>query len=170
MKDFVKEDDLSWDAYTIGTIMMSDLKHFLPDNVRGDDALCEMHRWGIVSERWLISDRDRVHQVAYLRNSIAHNPKPSLAEGVASVAAMLDVLKDHEQQQAVEQMIALLREVRAASWLATGEWIVLFCDVWLLFAGCMMETVMKAESFAVLVLEQAMADFGSTLGNEIHTR
>ena len=44
MKDFVKQADLSWDAFIIGTIMMSDLKHFLPDNVRGNDAVCEMHR------------------------------------------------------------------------------------------------------------------------------
>ena len=36
--------------------------------------------------------RDRVHQAAYLRNSLAHDkpgdPKPSLEEGVAGVAAM----------------------------------------------------------------------------------
>ena len=62
-----------------------------------------------------------MHQVAYLRNSIAHNPKPSLAEGVAGVAAMLDVLKNHEQEQAAQEMVGLLREVREASWLATGE-------------------------------------------------
>jgi len=43
MKAFVREDALSWDAYIIGTITMSDLKHFLPQNLRGD-AVREMHR------------------------------------------------------------------------------------------------------------------------------
>ena len=65
--------------------------------------------------------RDRVHQVAYLRNSIAHFPKPSLAEGVAGVAAMLDVLNDHERLLGAQRMGVLLRDVREASWLTAGD-------------------------------------------------
>ena len=63
--------------------------------------------------------RDRVHQVAYLRNSIAHPPKPSLAEAVAGVAAMVEVLKDHGQP--IEGMVRLLDTLREASWLGGGE-------------------------------------------------
>ena len=64
-----------------------------------------------------------MHRVAYLRNSLAHTSKPSLAEGVAGVAAMSEVLKDHGQQQAAQQMLLLLDEIREASWLATGGWL-----------------------------------------------
>ena len=77
------------------------------------DAQCEV-------QLMVILCRDRVHQVAYLRNSIAHSPKPSLAEGVAGVAAMAEVLKDHGLQQAAQQMSALLDEVQEASWLTAG--------------------------------------------------
>ena len=34
-----------------------------------------------------------------------------------------EVLKDHGQQQAAQQMLLLLDEVREASWLATGGWL-----------------------------------------------
>ena len=64
--------------------------------------------------------RDRVHQVAYLRNSIAHSPQPSLAEGVAGVAAMAEVLKDHGEDAAAAEMEVLLDRVRCASWLGAG--------------------------------------------------
>ena len=59
-----------------------------------------------------------MHQVAYLRNSFAHTPKPTLAEAVAGVMAMLEVMRDHNQP--VEEMLVLLKEVQEASWLATG--------------------------------------------------
>ena len=64
--------------------------------------------------------RDRVHQVAYLRNPIAHSPQPSLAEGVAGVAAMAEVLKDHGEDAAAAEMEVLLDRVRYASWLGAG--------------------------------------------------
>ena len=63
-----------------------------------------------------------MHQVAYLRNSIAHSPKPSLAEAVSGVAAMVEVLRDHGQP--VQDMLALLSAVREASWLGGGELLV----------------------------------------------
>ena len=44
MKTFVT-DQRGWDAYVIGIISITILKHLLPDNVRGNDAACEMHRW-----------------------------------------------------------------------------------------------------------------------------
>jgi hypothetical protein len=44
MKKFVT-DQRGWDAYVIGIISIAILKHLLPDNVRGNDAACEMHRW-----------------------------------------------------------------------------------------------------------------------------
>ena len=43
MKAFVTETKV-WDAYISGTIMITHLKHFLPDSIRGNDAACEMHR------------------------------------------------------------------------------------------------------------------------------
>ena len=66
-----------------------------------------------------------MHQVAYLRNSIAHPPKPSLAEAVAGLAAMVEVLKDHGQP--IQDMLGLLDTLREASWRGGGE---------LLAAGC----------------------------------
>ena len=33
-----------WDAYIIGTITTTHLKHFLLDSIRADDAACEVHR------------------------------------------------------------------------------------------------------------------------------
>ena len=60
-----------------------------------------------------------MHQVAYLRNSIAHPPKPSLAEAVAGVAAMVEVLKDHGQP--IQDMLRLLDTLREASWRGGGE-------------------------------------------------
>ena len=58
--------------------------------------------------------------MAYLRNSIAHSPQPSLAEGVAGVAAMAEVLKDHGEDAAAAEMAVLLDQVRQASWLGAG--------------------------------------------------
>ena len=58
--------------------------------------------------------------MAYLRNSIAHSPQPSLAEGVAGVAAMAEVLKDHGEDAAAAEMEMLLDRVRCASWLGAG--------------------------------------------------
>ena len=80
-----------------------------------------MQAYGAALTEYDLAARDRVHRVAYLRNSLAHSAKPSLAEGVAGVAAMGEVLKDHEQQQVAQQMSTLLDEVREASWLVTGK-------------------------------------------------
>ena len=65
--------------------------------------------------------RDRVHQVAYLRNSVAHpKPQPTLAEMVAGTMAILEVLRDHGQLQAVQEIEAMLQELQEASWLQSG--------------------------------------------------
>ena len=64
--------------------------------------------------------RDRVAAIFIMCCSIRHPPGPSLADSVAGVAAMADVLGDHDQQEAAQQMLMLLDEVREASWLATG--------------------------------------------------
>ena len=118
-----------WDAYVSGTISIAILKHLLPDHIKADDAASEMHRCGFLPGPSTWADpcvvaffRDRVHQVAYLRNSLAHpEPPPTLAEIVAGTMAMLEVLRDHGKLSAVQQIQSRLSALQEASWLQSGS-------------------------------------------------
>ena len=64
--------------------------------------------------------RDRVHQVSYLRNSLAHSAQPTLAESVAGAMAVMEVLRDHGQHQRAQEVQTILQELQEASWLQPG--------------------------------------------------
>ena len=115
--------------------------------------------------------------MAYLRNSLAYTSKPSLAEDVAGIAAMSEVLRDHGQEQAAQQMLLILGEVREASWQPAGWQQVSNQSHYYLLTlrsstgnASELSSQLDVGSFGVLILEQAMGEFADTLGNELHSR
>ena len=99
------------DAYAISDIIKAHLAKFLPDAIRSDDAACETYRYAThtvtpdtefrspLTSMLACDGRDRVHNAAYLRDSLAHSPKPTIAECVAGVAAMREVVRAHSRAQ-----------------------------------------------------------------------
>ena len=134
--------DAHWDSFVIGTVIISHLSDFLPIQLRADDA---------ASERY----RNRVHHVQYLRNSIGHPLEPTTAEWLAGLGAMLEVLEVHGQDAAVAQLRPLLAQTRAIVTLPPGG---------------MANIVLSTDVLTMWALEAAMPRFGTTLGDEIHTR
>ena len=94
--------------------------------------------------------RDRVHHVAFLRNSLAHLPQPSLTECVAGAAAMVEVLQAYGLSEAADEICQKVVQVKHASWLL-----------------CSSEMDLHSEEFLTMVLEAALAKFADVVGSEI---
>ena len=90
-----------------------------------------------------------MHQAAYLRNSLAHSDKPSLAEGVAGVAAMRDVLSVYDDHSTAEQLQAIVVDMQALAWLEQGSTI---------------DMGLKDTLYASIMLEAALQEISTVLG------
>ena len=96
-----------------------------------------------------------MHHVAFLRNSVAHKPQPSLEECIAGVSAMSDVVRAHGDEGTAEKLQQIMHDLK----LLTG-----------LEPGCVTEVALEEAAFSTITLELALEDFCKTVGQEVHER
>jgi len=89
----------------------------------------------------------------YLRNSLAHSPKPSLQECVAGLLAIVEVLRAYGDEATAAQIALTLEDTREVAWL---------------HSGANMQLQLAEEEFAVAMLEGGLEEFTSVMGQRVH--
>ena len=87
-----------------------------------------------------------------MRNSLAHDDKPSINETVAGVAAMRDVLQAYGDQPTGNRLGKIVEEIQSLAWLEDGSTV---------------EMTLHDNSFAAVMLEASLEEMSTTLGQRI---